>query len=98
MFVNLKNSLGDPSVLDEHSHRVNIHTHGLHISPYEDDISIDLAPGESHLYEYTVPKNHAGGLHWYHPHIEGLQELNVAAGTSGALEIEDDFSGKAQLL
>ena len=71
----------------------NIHTHGLHISPYEDDPTVDIPAGTSHYYEFNVPRNHGGGTHWYHPHIHTLSELVVGAGAAGLLLIEDAFDG-----
>ena len=71
----------------------NIHTHGLHISPDEDDPTVDIPAGTSHYYEFHVPRNHGGGTHWYHPHIHTLSELVVGAGAAGLLLIEDSFDG-----
>lgn len=105
VFLNLSNLLhqnpagiSDQLLISEEDqeqdfYRTNIHTHGLHISPYEDDVTVELFPGESKLYQFTVPHNHAGGLHWYHPHIEGISELTVGGGTLGTLEIVDDPYG-----
>ena len=42
------------------------------------------------IYEFrwTVPKDHAQGLHWYHPHAHGLVEHQVLSGMSGLLVID----------
>ena len=47
---------------------VNIHTHGLHISPEEDNVFLKILPGSSNEYTWTIPDNHYPGTHWYHPH------------------------------
>eukprot|EP00122_Pirum_gemmata_P006551 Pgem_evm1s5993 len=60
-----------------------MHTHGLHISGYVDDVGIDIVPGESHLYEYEVASNHAGGTHWYHSHRHGSTAIQAGGGAAG---------------
>ena len=52
---NLENVYRDISVW-------NIHTHGFHISPYQDDVIFHLDPGTSHTYTYTIPSNHYPGF------------------------------------
>jgi FtsP/CotA-like multicopper oxidase with cupredoxin domain len=47
------------------------------------------SPGE-HLYQVVVPKFHAPGTHWYHPHIHGSTALHVVDGMAGALIIEEE--------
>ena len=65
----------------------NIHTHGLHVSPLEDNIELAILPGESRTYTYHIPSNHMGGTHWYHPHYHG--SATAAACAAGALIVED---------
>jgi len=84
--VNLTNGL-EP--FEPGTHAVNIHTHGLHVSSSEDDMAVVLEPGEFHLYNYTIPLDHAGGTHWYHPHMHPLSELFVSSGAAGMLIVED---------
>src|SRR4051794_40445598 len=61
---------GDPVRLTFVNHLdqiTNLHLHGLHIPPSVDDPFVHLMPGESRLYEFTVPAG-AAGTYWYHPH------------------------------
>ncbi|MEM6270495.1 MAG: multicopper oxidase family protein [Bacteroidota bacterium] len=67
----------------------NMHTHGLHISPFQDDIFRQVPPGHSSLYSYDL-KEHSPGTMWYHPHMHGTTALQVASGMSGALIIEEE--------
>jgi FtsP/CotA-like multicopper oxidase with cupredoxin domain len=48
---------------------MNLHIHGLHVSPAgdEDNVFIDIPPGEDHQYEIHVPADHPAGSFWYHP-------------------------------
>ena len=43
--------------------RTNLHTHGLHVSSASpgDDIFIEVGPGETFPYSYSIPTNHMGG-------------------------------------
>lgn len=67
----------------------NLHVHGLHISPYQDDIFRRLPPSFVTEYQYDVEKDHTPGTFWYHPHVHGSTALQVASGMSSALIIED---------
>jgi FtsP/CotA-like multicopper oxidase with cupredoxin domain len=66
----------------------SLHTHGLHVSPTQDDPFIMVAPGKSYTYTYDIPKNHAAGTFWYHPHMHGITAEQVASGLSGAILVE----------
>jgi FtsP/CotA-like multicopper oxidase with cupredoxin domain len=76
----------------------NLHTHGLHVSPKcsddgtvcSDNVLIEIEPGESQLFEYTLPQNHPDGTYWYHPHKHGSAAIQVMGGMAGALIIEGD--------
>jgi FtsP/CotA-like multicopper oxidase with cupredoxin domain len=89
--VHIKNDLDRPAI--DNSYRLNIHTHGLHIGPEEDNSAVVIRPTESHLYDYHLPHNHGGGTHWYHPHINTLSELQVGGGTAGMMVVEDADDG-----
>jgi len=71
----------------------NLHTHGLHVSPYDDDINTTVVPGDMHTYSYHVPSDHLMGTHWYHAHYHGSTSLHVMGGLAGALLVEkaDDY-------
>ena len=49
----------------------NFHTHGLHISPHVDNVFLRADPGDSLVYEFKIPLNHASGMMWYHDHLHG---------------------------
>ena len=73
--LTLKNNLGanpageDTTMNSMHSpNSTNLHTHGLHINPRIDTVFTHAAPGETIVYNYEVPSNHASGTHWYHDH------------------------------
>jgi len=69
----------------------NLHTHGLHISGDApgDDVFTEVAAGASNTYSYTLPANHMGGTHWYHPHHHGSTAIHAGGGACGALIVED---------
>eukprot|EP00903_Cladosiphon_okamuranus_P014013 g13031.t1 len=91
------NNLEGPNPGGEWNHMkdpntTNIHTHGLHISgesPADDVLFVEINPGESHTYVYTLPCDHAGGTFWYHPHHHGSTSLQMGGGAMGALIVED---------
>ena len=80
----------------------NLHTHGLYVSPKcnadgtvcADNVLLEIEPGESQLYEFTLPRDHPDGTYWYHPHAHGSGAVQVMGGMAGTLIIEgetDDF-------
>ncbi|MEY4348373.1 MAG: hypothetical protein RIS43_792 [Actinomycetota bacterium] len=78
--ITLVNNLSKPT---------SLHTHGLHVSPSQDNPFIMVDPGKSYTYTYDIPANHPGGTFWYHPHMHGLTAEQVASGLSGAILVED---------
>src|SRR5262249_50685395 len=64
----------------------NRHLHRLHISPAVDDPFVHVMPGESRLYEFTVPAGSAG-TYWYHPHHHGELGAQIRGGLVGPLVI-----------
>eukprot|EP00756_Hemistasia_phaeocysticola_P049027 Hpha_TRINITY_DN23451_c0_g1::TRINITY_DN23451_c0_g1_i1::g.114030::m.114030 len=94
----LRNNLGaeglDQSPLDSYRHpnATSLHLHGLHISPRkpEDDVITPTHPGENYAHAYHLPRDHAPGLYWYHPHLHGSTALQVMGGALGAIIVEDD--------
>eukprot|EP01060_Flectonema_neradi_P006538 TRINITY_DN1442_c1_g5_i1.p1 TRINITY_DN1442_c1_g5~~TRINITY_DN1442_c1_g5_i1.p1 ORF type:complete len:541 (+),score=49.70 TRINITY_DN1442_c1_g5_i1:106-1728(+) len=77
----------------------NLHLHGLHISPLPpaDDVSIRINPGEYVDYIYEIPKDHAPGTHWYHPHFHGSAALQVFLGAFGIINILGDEGDSSTL-
>jgi L-ascorbate oxidase len=74
------------------SRSVNIHTHGLQTSPYDDDIYIELHPGNVSVYEWTVPEDHPSGFSghcWWHSHAMGSTHTGAANGASGQLMVRE---------
>ncbi|MDJ0554274.1 MAG: multicopper oxidase domain-containing protein [Microcoleaceae cyanobacterium MO_207.B10] len=65
----------------------NLHTHGLHVSPlgHGDNVLFPLEPGETWDVEIDIPEDHFIGLDWYHPHLHGLTNEQVASGAAGLL-------------
>jgi suppressor of ftsI len=68
----------------------NVHFHGLSVTPqgHGDDSMHMIAPGESWDYVFTIPKDHAPGVYWYHTHGHDFAERQVMGGLSGTLVIE----------
>ncbi len=99
--VHLTNALPDTdavNILGHPRNRTNLHTHGLHVSPVlpGDDVSHELAPGESYTHEYDLGLQEPGVLAFYHPHLHGLAAEQVWAGLAGALVVEDADDALAQ--
>ena len=47
--------------------RVNIQTHGLHISGggRQNNMDVEIEPDETYTYKYGILPNHAGGSFWW---------------------------------
>lgn len=83
----------------EHDHniphgfsRTNMHMHGFHVSPYQDDIFRSVDPTYSTYYTYDL-EDHTPGTMWYHPHVHGATAIQVSSGMAGAVIIKDEFNG-----
>lgn len=74
----------------------NLHLHGLHIPPSVDDPLAEVQPGESRMYEFTLPKGSAGTF-WYHPHVHGKVAQQLFAGLAGALIVEGPLDAMPEL-
>ena len=69
--INLENNLGVETdsftTLNSfhHVNHTNLHTHGLHVSSNkpQDDIFLDIGPGDSYQYVYNIPHRHTGKLY-----------------------------------
>jgi FtsP/CotA-like multicopper oxidase with cupredoxin domain len=68
---------------------LNLHTHGLTVSPAGngDNVLLSIPPKSSNRYTIDIPKNHHHGLYWYHPHIHGLSDDQVYEGLAGHIVI-----------
>jgi FtsP/CotA-like multicopper oxidase with cupredoxin domain len=97
--INLKNDLSqnDPSCpqgLDPVAqpgcfNTINMHFHGLHVSPSgnSDNVLLNISPNTEFNYEVNIPEDHASGTFWYHAHRHGSTAMQVASGASGVLVI-----------
>jgi len=68
---------------------LNMHTHGLHVSPNlnSDNVMIEFMPGQANTYTYNIPADHPEGIYWYHPHRHQYTEQQVYRGLAGMLVI-----------
>ncbi|OBK24047.1 multicopper oxidase domain-containing protein [Mycobacterium asiaticum] len=68
---------------------LNLHTHGLHVSPSgnADNVLLNIPAGMGNTYDYPLPKNMPQGLYWYHSHRHMLTALHTYLGLAGLLEI-----------
>lgn len=71
---------------------INIHFHGLHVSPAgnSDNVLLNINPQTNFDYEVNIPGDHPAGTFWYHAHRHGSTATQVASGASGALIIRGD--------
>jgi FtsP/CotA-like multicopper oxidase with cupredoxin domain len=82
--IDLINDLSEPT---------NLHTHGLHVSPLTpgDNVLLDIPPGNTFRYQYTIPKDHPGGTYFYHPHHHGLATNQTFKGMAGLIIVDGDI-------
>ncbi len=68
---------------------LNLHTHGLHVSPSgnADNVLLSIPAGLGNTYTYDVPKNMPNGLYWYHSHRHTMTSQQTYSGLAGLLEI-----------
>lgn len=70
----------------------NIHFHGFQGPALEENIFLSTLSTPMHACEYhlTVPKTQPPGTYFYHPHVHGGSELQIAGGLAGAWIVEPD--------
>lgn len=68
---------------------LNLHTHGLHVSPSgnADNVLLSIPAGMGNTFDYAVPTDMPNGLYWYHPHRHMVSAQQVYGGLAGLLEI-----------
>ncbi len=68
---------------------LNLHTHGLHVSPKgnADNVMLHMQAGTSNTFTYDIPKAHPQGAYWYHSHLHMLTTAHVYLGMVGLLAI-----------
>ena len=92
---NLRQEVVQTATIKEGQHDydvVNLHTHGLHVSPLapgDEIVKTKVLPSKMYEYTYNIPDDHMGGTHWYHPHWHGAVTMHVNFGAAGMLIVED---------
>ena len=68
---------------------LNLHTHGIHVSPKgnADNVLLHIPGGKSNTYTYNIPKSMPQGAYWYHSHLHTLTAMHVYYGMVGLLAI-----------
>ncbi len=68
---------------------LNLHVHGVHISPKgnADNVLLHIPAGMANTYTYNIPTNMPQGAYWYHSHLHGLTSAQVYMGLVGLLAI-----------
>ena len=76
-----------PPTLDQAP--LNLHTHGLHVSPSgnADNVLLSIPAGMGNTYTYDVPSTMPNGLYWYHSHRHTMTTQQTYLGLAGLLEI-----------
>ena len=61
---------------------LNLHTHGVHVSPKgnADNVLLHIPAGKSNTYTYNIPKSMPQGAYWYHSHLHTLTAMHVYYG------------------
>jgi FtsP/CotA-like multicopper oxidase with cupredoxin domain len=87
--IHFKNDLNEPT---------NLHFHGLHTSPQDpgDNPLRVVKPGETALYEFSIPKDSAG-TYWYHPHHHGNVNTQLFAGLAGSIVVDGELNSILEL-
>ena len=68
---------------------LNLHIHGVHVSPKgnSDNVMLHIAAGMSNTYTYHIPKDMPQGAYWYHSHLHTLTTGQTYYGLAGLLAI-----------
>lgn len=68
---------------------INLHTHGLRISPKgnSDNVLLHVGAGLTNTYVYNIRKDHPHGAYWYHPHLHQLTSPETYTGLAGMLAV-----------
>lgn len=71
----------------------NLHYHGLHVEPggSGDNVFLEIPPGETFQYDFTVPAQHQAGTFFYHPHVHGFTGKQMGGGMAGFLIVRGDL-------
>ena len=68
---------------------LNLHIHGVHVSPKgnSDNVMLHISAGMSNTYTYHMPKDMPQGAYWYHSHLHTLTTGQTYYGLAGLLAI-----------
>ncbi|MDJ0513997.1 MAG: multicopper oxidase domain-containing protein [Methyloceanibacter sp.] len=68
---------------------INLHTHGLRVSPKgnSDNVVLHIGAGVSNTYNYEIREDHPHGAYWYHPHLHQLTSPQTYLGLAGILAV-----------
>jgi FtsP/CotA-like multicopper oxidase with cupredoxin domain len=68
---------------------INLHVHGVHVSPKgnADNVMLHIPAGMSNTYTYHIPKSMPQGAYWYHSHLHTLTSAQTYLGLAGLLAI-----------
>ncbi|KAB1072046.1 multicopper oxidase family protein [Methylobacterium planeticum] len=68
---------------------LNLHVHGVHVSPKgnSDNVMLHIPAGMSNTYTYDVPRDMPQGAYWYHSHLHSLTSAQAYMGLAGLLAI-----------
>ncbi|OKH18574.1 multicopper oxidase family protein [[Limnothrix rosea] IAM M-220] len=69
----------------------NLHFHGLHLSPAQDNVFLHIKPGETYTYELDIHPNQRGGTYWYHPHVHGSVAEQLFRGLAGIIVVRGEL-------
>jgi FtsP/CotA-like multicopper oxidase with cupredoxin domain len=85
--------------LPHHFNTTNVHVHGMHVSPSgnADNVFRSMEPGQSYDIAIEIPDDHPRGTYWYHPHHHGSADVQISSGMAGALIVDGDFAGVAEI-
>jgi len=77
-------------LVNQMDERTNLHFHGMTVTPLDSGDSIFRAtdPGTTGVYRFKLPPDHSPGAYWYHSHIRGGSERQVAAGIAGPILVD----------
>jgi len=77
-------------LVNQMDERTNLHFHGMTVTPLDSGDSIFRAtdPGTTGVYRFKLPPDHSPGPYWYHSHIRGGSERQVAAGIAGPILVD----------
>lgn len=92
LHITLRNKLGPDSNGPLNWFRLpnttNLHLHGMHLSPAEDDVFRHVGSGNTSEYVYEIPKDHSPGTYFYHPHVHGSSSNQQGGGMAGVIIVE----------